>query len=311
MTAAKLNAFGPIPDFCGAPVTAEQFKTALDLVKRYPRLNRTELGNTLCEWFGWERPNGKPKGQEAVQWLEKLEHQGTLTLPNRKNKGAKGQHRGRVEYSPENITTHTEQLIQRPLQVLQPIHLQQVSGTEQQAQWREQVNRYHYLGASTPFGASIRYWIIGDSADEGERHRVGCLQFSSPAWRIKARDQWIGWDEPTRKRNLQQIVCNSRFLIFPWVNVSNLASHVLSIAQRRLLVDWRTHFGITPQLIETMVDTSRFHGTCYKAANYIHVGETSGRGRQDQYSQRHGKAVKSIWLRPLSNGAVKKIREIV
>ena len=301
-----------IPRFCGAPVTAQQQQMAIDLVNRHPNLSRREVANTLCEWFEWERPNGKPKGQEAVQWLEKLEAQNKLTLPKLKNRGAKGQHRGRIIYPQEaqsknkadtSQTDKHKQPVTGPLKSLQPIELLRLTTSLQQRQWREQVNRYHYLGVTTPFGASIRYWIIS-----GEK-QLGCLQYSSPAWRIQARDQWIGWSDTARKRNLQQLVCNSRFLIFPWVKAPNLASHALSIAKKQMRMDWREQFGITPQMIETMVDINQFQGTCYQAANYICVGNTKGRGRQDRNHQRHGQAVKSIWLLPLAKCAVKKLQD--
>jgi hypothetical protein len=172
---------------------------------------------------------------------------------------------------------------------VQPITLLRVTQSQQQSQWKEAVNRYHYLGSRTPFGASIRYWIMGAEKP------LGCMQFSSPAWKMAARDRWIGWSDAARQKNLQQIVCNSRFLILPWVKVPNLASHILSIAKHELLQQWPKQFGVTPLMIETLVDSSQFKGTCYRAANYIHVGETSGRGRQDQFNQRHRVSVKSIF----------------
>lgn len=294
-----------IPHFCGTPVTAQQQKMAVDLVQRHPSLSRRELANTLCEWFDWVRPNGKSKGQEAVQWLERLESQNKLTLPALKNCGAKGQHRGRVLYTDESdpLGGSSESPIVQSLKSLQPITLLRLTTSQQQSQWREQVNRYHYLGATTPFGASIRYWIMS-----GEEP-LGCLQYSSPAWRIQSRDQWIGWSDASRKKNLQQIVCNSRFLIFPWVKVPNLASYTLCAAQKKMKEDWSTLYGTPPRMVETMVDINRFQGTCYRAANYICVGNTTGRGRQDRDNQRHGKSVKSVWLLPLCRDAVKKMCE--
>ena len=182
MTAAK-----PIiaPDFCGASVTAEHYQTTIDLVRRFPGLSRRELANTLCEWFDWERPNGKLKAQEATQWLETLAQQGLISLPPLKNRGAKGQHRGRIHYPQETQGQQGPSTINKRLAEVQPVTLLRLTQAEQQAKWREQVNRYHYLGATMPFGASIRYWIM---SPEG---CLGCMQFSSPAWRIKARDQWI------------------------------------------------------------------------------------------------------------------------
>jgi len=298
MTAVKLIV---PPDFCGASVTAEHYQTAIDLVKRFPELSRRELANTLCEWFEWERPNGKLKAQEATQWLEKLAQQGLISLPALKNKGAKGQHRGRINYPQEEHDQKMPSMINKRLAEVQPVTLLRLTQAEQQATWREQMNRYHYLGAATPFGASIRYWIMSSEAC------LGCMQFSSPAWRIKARDQWIGWSDTQRKARLQHIVCNSRFLIFPWIKIQNLASHVLSIAKTQLSRDWTEQYGVNPLLIETMVDPRYFQGTCYRAANYIHVGQTTGRGRQDKHNQRHGMAIKSVFMLPLTKKAIQQL----
>ena len=107
---------------------------------------------------------------------------------------------------------------------------------------------------------------------------VAALQLSSPAWRLAARDRWIGWDEPTRQRNLQRVVNNSRFVVLPWVRVQNLASRLLALLARRLAADWQARFAVEPLLLETLVDGSRFAGTCYRAANWIELGDTAGRG---------------------------------
>jgi hypothetical protein len=136
---------------------------------------------------------------------------------------------------------------------------------------------------------------------------LGCLQYSSPAWRIKARDEWIGWSDDVRRINLQRIVNQSRFLILPWVQVQNLGSHVLAKSVRQLPELWRRQFGVSPLLAETLVDISRYAGTCYRAANWICVGETSGRGRMDVEHLRHGAAVKRLFLYPLVKDARRRL----
>jgi hypothetical protein len=135
------------------------------------------------------------------------------------------------------------------------------------------------------------------------------MQFSSPAWRMKARDQWIGWDDTTRSRNLQRVVTNSRFLILPWVHIQNLASTVLSLALRRLVIDWEQRYGVRPLLVETLVDPGRFTGGCYLAANWIALGGTAGRGRMDREHQRHGAAPKKLLVYPLHRDAARRLRE--
>jgi hypothetical protein len=137
---------------------------------------------------------------------------------------------------------------------------------------------------------------------------VGAVQFSSPAWRLWARDQWIGWDDEVRERNLQRVVNNSRLLLLPWVRIKNLASHVLSKAAGALRDDWPQAYGVKPLLLETLVD-QRYRGSCYLAANWHHVGNSAGRGRMDRGHQRHGAAVKAVLVYPLVCGAARMLRK--
>ena len=162
--------------------------------------------------------------------------------------------------------------------------------------WRELVDRYHYLGHRTAYGASLRYLI---ETPHREPAVLGCLQFSSAAWRMKAWDRWIGWDEACRQVNLPHLINNSCFLLLPWVRVPNLASHVLALALRTVTRDWERHYGLRPWLVETLVDNQRFSGHCYRAANWLDIGVTTGRGRQDRDHQQHGASPKQILLYPL------------
>jgi hypothetical protein len=187
-----------------------------------------------------------------------------------------------------------------------PIEIEEARTAQQGELFRELIGRYHYQGYDVAYGAQLRYLVLASSP---QRQLVGCLRFSSPAWRMSARDQWIGWDEPTRARHLQQVVSNSRFLLLPWVQVRNLASHVLSLAARRVSVDWPARYGSPALLLETLVDPERFSGTCYRAANWIEVGMTTGRGRMDREHQRHGLARKKVLVYPLVRGAAQRLRE--
>jgi len=199
---------------------------------------------------------------------------------------------------PRTEQTDTRAAISVKLNELSPILLTRVQGKEHRRLWYEYIDRYHYLGYRLPFGAQLRYFI-----KSGTKQGVilGCLQFSSPAWKMAPRDRWIQWDDEQRKRNLQKIINNSRFLIFPWVKVKNLASSVLAMAVKTIPDDWQSCYGYRPVLMETLVDQKRFKGTCYKAANWIHVGATTGRGRMDRENKRHGMSVKEIYVYPLCN----------
>jgi Domain of unknown function (DUF4338) len=159
------------------------------------------------------------------------------------------------------------------------------------------VERYHYLGCRVPFGANLRYWA------RNRDRELACLLWTSPAWKMQARDAWIGWDDKERQRNLQSVANNSRFLILPWVRVKGLASKILALSARQMPLDWETRYGNRPLLLETLVDPVRFRGTCYGAANWIFVGKTAGRGRMDRGHKNHGLSVKDIYVYPLIHEA--------
>jgi len=274
--------------FCSERVSVQQLDLIRDITRRYNSLSRTELAATVCELLGWVRQNGNPKSVECRAYLEKLEQQQQITLPPQRKKRAK-----RTPVAIRLVKPAKPVPVQAALEQLQPITLIRVSTPDQRHQWRSLVDRHHYLGHTIPFGAHLRYLVQSGPGV------LGCLQFSSPAWRLRARDRWIGWSESQRKANLQHVLCNSRFLILPWVQVPNLASHVLAKSARQVIADWHDHYQVTPWLLESMVDSGRYAGTCYRAANWMEVGETAGRGRDDRHHQRHGASPKRVWLYPL------------
>jgi hypothetical protein len=284
--------------FCGQPVDEQQFQLVEHLVQCFGGLSRTELAATICEQLGWLRPSGKPKTVECRQWLEALAERALLDLPPRRCGRPKGSTTAIAAPAP------TPSLIDEPLNAIGPIRLERVAGRAAHAQWRALIEQYHPLGHRVPFGASLRYRI------ESARGVLGGLQFSSPAWRLHSRDQWIGWDDSQRRHGLQQIVCNSRFLIRPEVRVAHLASHVLGQAARRIATDWAHTFGVTPWLLETLIDPAHYRGVSYRAANWIAVGLTRGRGRNDRAHQRHGAAPKQVWLYPLVADARQRLRGV-
>jgi hypothetical protein len=280
--------------FCGERVTNAQLEEIKELVALFPSLSRTELANTICELFSWKRPTGKLKTVEAIQYLEVLEDWKIIRLPDTRGTRQKGL--GEKVVTTEQSDRQEE--IEADLKDISPITLERITTKEQRQLFYEYVERYHYLGYQRPFGAQIRYFIRAEGIDNAI---IGCLQWSSPAWRMTPRDRFIDWTEEERVRNLQKIVNNSRFLIFPWVKVKNLASRVLSISAKSIAQDWKKAYKYEPVLLETLVDPAfDFSGTCYKAANWVHVGTTTGRGRMDKQNQRHGAAPNEIFLYPLT-----------
>lgn len=278
--------------FCGREVSAGTLEEIKEIVENCSGLSRTELANTVCELWEWKRPRGGLKTVECRQFLEHLERRGLMALP----RGRMGRPPGVKTRVKRSESGEGLRVISGTVGDVSPLNLRRVRSKGEREEWYELVDRYHYLGYRVPFGAQVRYVI-----ESREGKGLGCLQFSSPAWKMAARDEWIGWNEEQRSGKLQKIINNSRFLILPWVQVKNLASAVLALCCRVVPGDWEEQYGIRPVLVETLVDTSRYRGTCYQAANFIHLGSTSGRGRQDGRHERHGQSPKAIYVYPLSS----------
>jgi hypothetical protein len=278
--------------FCGRTFGASELELMRQTAQEFSALGVTEIARTVCELLEWTRPNGGLKNHECRQLLEQLQTEGFLKLPAVRKLGGRGPRRADLsesccEPAPVHCTARE----------CEPLELALVESQAESRRWREQVERYHYLGCRVPFGAHLRYWV------RNRERELACLLWTSPAWKMQARDEWIGWNDEQRQRNLQWIVNNARFLILPWVRVQGLASKILALSARRLPPDWENHYGYRPLLLETLVDASRFRGTCYRAANWIHVGQTAGRGRMDRAHTAHGQAVKDIYVYPLARDA--------
>lgn len=278
--------------FCGRGFTTEELEIIQEVVESCSGISRTELANTICELLEIKRVNGKLKGRECREYLEKLESYGFIELPARQG----GKPHGTSSKVRKIDLAEVQVEIEGTAGQCGPIDLKRVEEERERILFRELIGRYHYLGYRVPFGAHLSYLVC---APKGSQVIAGCLQFSSAAWRMACRDRWIGWDDSQRGRNLQKIVNNSRFLLLPWVKVKNLASMVLGLAARRVGSDWKNIYGVEPVLLETLVDTGRYSGTSYQAANWTFIGKTSGRGRMDREGKRHGAVPKTIFVYPL------------
>ena len=288
-------------EFGGRGFSAGEIDLIKQITSDFASLSITELANTLCELLEWKRPNGKLKFLECRAFLEQLQANGVVTLPALQETAPR---------RPRSIAISAGSDPKPPLQGCvtdyMPLSLQLVPAGAAclSSLWNEFIERYHYLGYRVPFGASLRYLVQSERCPD---QYLACLLFSSPAWTMAPRDSWIGWNHEIRKRNLQYVVCNSRFLILPWVTVRDLASKILSLAASRLPEDWECVYGYRPLLLETLVDPSRFRGTCYRAANWIHIGKTQGRGRMDRHHALHGRGVKDIYVFPLCRNCRKRL----
>ena len=287
--------------FSGRRFSSSELSLIREVVESCDGLSRTELARTVCELLDWKRPNGNLKARECREFLERLEGGGHLELPEKRPGKPIGTRTG----IPHTERGDPAETLEGELGDIRPVVLEVVRSSEQRLLFRELVGRHHYLGHAVPFGAHLRYLVYASTP----ARVVGCVQFSSPAWRMAARDGWIGWDDTTRRRNLQRVVNNSRFLILPWVRVRNLASSVLSLMARQLPGEWHSRYGVAPLLLETLVDPSRYRGTCYRAANWIELGMTTGRGRMDREHRRHGVCPKTVLVLPLVKDPRRVLRE--
>ena len=286
--------------FCGRQFSAQEVSLIQEVVQTCTRISRKELANTICELLDWRRPAGGLKERDCRDLLERLENQGVLRLPDKRPTGSTAARK----YKEAAGAATSYSALYGSVEAFAPLTVQRVQDRAQRELFKKLMGRFHYLGYAMPFGARLQYLVyVTQPRDE----LLGCVQFSSPAWRMKARDQWIGWDDGTRKQHLQHIVNNSRLLVL--ARIRNLASMMLSCALKRLGRDWQRQYGVQPFLVETLVDQQRFHGGCYRASNWIELGQTSGRGRMDRTHQRHGAQIKTVWVYPLVKDAARRLRD--
>lgn len=280
---------------CGRPVTHKEIKDVQETVSLFSNLSRTELTETICEHLNWYTASGSNKFDACSKMLEKLEANNYLKLPAKRIQAESKKRRitltSRTEPQPdiENISGG-----------FSSINVELVRGKENIKLWNEYVSRYHYLGFSKQFGYVMRYFI------KDNNNILGCLSFSGAAKAMDTRDKWIGWSKNQRLKNLAWVTNNSRFLIFPWVHIKNLASHTLGKVVRQIINDWQQQWNFYPVLVETFVDPQFYHGICYQASNWEHIGITTGTGLVRK-NKSYKTSPKKIYIRPL----VKDFRRIL
>jgi hypothetical protein len=271
--------------YCGRDFTPKELEQIRSLIKSNPEFNRTRLSTEVCRMFQWLKPDGKLKDMSCRVAMLRMAKDGSIRLPpsTRTKKPVR-----KIEFTP---ATDPRNSVICPVNELPKLHLQMVTKVTS-ALWNEYIERYHYLGHSPLPGAQLRYFITA-----GEQI-VALTGFGAAAWQTAPRDQFIGWSHDQRKKNLHLIVNNARFLILPWIQSKNLASKILSLTARLLPDDWKKKYNIRPVLMESFVQKNRFAGTCYKAANWINVGETKGRGKLGPPGK-ISVPIKDIWVYPI------------
>jgi len=271
----------------GRLITEDKVDEIRILLDKYPLWNRSRLSRELCVRWKWQRPDGQIKDMACRELLRKLEFRSLIKLPPRQCPGP-----GRLP-TIEPIQVDQSQ-ISCAFADIKPVKIVNARDcAECEKAFNYLVKKYHYLSYGRPVGQNMKYLIIGPN----ERF-LGCLLFGAAAWKTEARDRWIGWPADIRERNLGLVCNNTRFLILDWVKVPHLASYALGACLRRLSRDWKLRYGTYIAMVETFVDTTRYLGTCYKAANWRLIGQTKGRSRQDR-NNKLKVPIKNIFVYPL------------
>ena len=270
-------------------ISAEDLRLIQQLIEQEGERGRSHISNRLCEIWNWRQANGRFRQIACRDLLRRLEARGLIQLPAQLRAARRAGYRNRTQ-APDGVDCAP---LQGKLgQFRGQLSVQLVEGSEGLALYRGLVGAYHYLGYQQATGAQLKYLAYF------QERPIACLSFGPAAWKIRPRDQFIGWSIGARRQNLAWVTNNERFLILPWVDIRYLASFVLSQVVRRLRRDWQSVYGHDLALVETFVERQRFAGSAYAAANWLCVGQTLGRGRNDR-AHEQAAPIKTIWLRPL------------
>ena len=273
--------------YCGRDFSAAEVDRIRAIIAAHPQHTRTALSVLVCEALRWYKADGETKQMSCRVAMLRMEKDGEIELPPPR----RAPRRRAIEFTAQ---TDPGEPVTAPVHELSRIRLSLVIGnTPQSRLWNEWIERYHYLGYQPMPGAQLRYFVRIDE------RVVAVLGFGPAAWKTAPRDRFIGWQPQQREKNLPRVVNNARFLILPWVQSPNLASHILARVSKVLPHQWYERYKIHPVLLESFVERERFRGTCYRAANWIHVGHTTGRGKCSR-STKPTLPVKDIWLYPLT-----------
>lgn len=277
----------------GRSLSQDDIEFVRRLILDNPTFSRRRISEQLAKAWDWRAASGQLKDMAARSLLLKLEARGLIVLPKRRREPSR-----RLSKEAAALEITPPPSIAQPLADLMPIDIAVVkSGHPDYNLFCGYLMRYHYLGFGGPVGENLGYLARDRSGRD-----IACLLFGAPAWRLAPRDAFIGWDDAMRQKNLCLIANNTRFLILPWVNAPNLASHILSRMAKRLCVDWLDKYNHPIHAIETFVDRERFTGACYRAANWTCVGATKGRSRQDR-NHKLKLSVKDIYIYTLGRHA--------
>jgi len=275
--------------------TQEEINLIKEIAKDNWSKGRTRIAQIICERLDWRQLNGRLKETACLEALRKMAQHRLLRLPPQDSRG------GYRLLKPLNIHPTlfdgTEKEITGIIKSTDKLYFELVKTKDKKRLWRYFIQQYHYLGYNRLVGRHLQYFIYLDDQP------VAVLGFADGIYHHHLRDHWIGWDKDTQQHNRHLIVNNCRFLILPWIKIKNLASKILSLAVRIMPLDWQAKYGYKPLLVETFVECERFKGICYKAANWIYLGKTEGKGRRGAKYFYHGK-LRDYYVYPLGKDAL-------
>ena len=281
----------------GRQIGAAELDQVRHLLASHPDWSRRRLSEELATLWNWRNGAGQLKDMATRTLLLKLEQRGWLELPPRRiTPSNRMRHKG----LPQPGLAAPQASVTGPLQELLPLHITECSHADQASGQRSLfdalLHQHHYLSHRGSVGENLQYLVR-----DARARPLACVLFGAAAWQCAARDHYIGWDNGVRVQHLHLIANNTRFLLLPWVvGVAHLAGHVLSRITQRVSPDWQAKYGHPLYLLETFVQADRFTATAYRAANWVRVGQTKGRTRQDRPDgTRHQAAIKDVYLYPL------------
>lgn len=274
----------------GQEIDSGQIAFLREFIREHPASSRWKLSRQLCEALGWKQANGALRDVVCRGLLLMLERAGQIELPLVRRQ-IRGQCRTGRPRPPAMLIDTTP--VEASLKQLVPIEMQQVRRTADEPLFNSLMESHHYLGYEQPVGEHLKYLVWAQGRP------IACLAWSSAPRHLASRDRYIGWSAEARRRNIRFLAYNTRFLILPWVAVPHLASHILSRIARQLSQDWEDLYQHPIYFLETFVDPERFRGTCYRAANWVVLGRTTGRGKDD-HTNRPNRSRKEVLGYPLT-----------
>lgn len=282
----------------GRRIGAAELADIREILAQNPAWSRYKVSRALCDRWNWRDPRGQIKDMAARALLGKLQERGWISLPAKRRESP-----NRMRHKRVAPIEHASDPIRAPVSALIPLEVRELSQQpEGLALFESLLHQYHYLSYTSSVGLNLKYLVL-----DCQGRPLSCLLFGSAAWKCAPRDRFIGWSDSQRQTHLQQVTNNTRFIILPWVQAPHLASHVLSRVLKRIAEDWRIKYARSLDLVETFVDTSRYQGHCYRAANWLSVGQTTGRTRQDRWN-RIGVPPKRVFVYPLTPSFRRNLR---